>query len=60
MQKNQDLEIMELVGGFEAYAEASELNIEGTVDAPAATPTATIVYTKFSVASVSLTAKHSC
>lgn len=55
-----DIEIMELVGGFEAYTEAAELNIEASMEAPAASPTATIVYTKFSVASVSLTAKHNC
>ncbi|MFC7880681.1 LxmA leader domain family RiPP [Streptomyces sp. NPDC057376] len=55
-----DIEIMELVGGFEAYTEAAELNMEASVEAPAATPTATIVYTKFSVASVTLTAKKGC
>ncbi|MFC9127681.1 LxmA leader domain family RiPP [Streptomyces sp. NPDC057099] len=55
-----DIEMMELVGGFEAYTEAAELNIEASIEAPAATPTVTIVYTKVSVASVSLTAKHSC
>ncbi|GAA2558859.1 MULTISPECIES: LxmA leader domain family RiPP [Streptomyces] len=55
-----DIEIMELVGGFEAYTEAAELNIEASVEAPAATPTTTIAYTKFSVASVTLTAKQGC
>ncbi|UYQ64032.1 LxmA leader domain family RiPP [Streptomyces peucetius] len=61
MQKNDTVDIMELVGGFESYAEAAELNFEASADAPAITPTlTTIAYTKVSVASVSASVKWGC
>ncbi|UQX01770.1 LxmA leader domain family RiPP [Streptomyces sp. RerS4] len=61
MQKIENVDIMELVGGFEAYADAAELNFEASADAPAITPTlTTIAYTKVSVAATAASYKWSC
>ncbi|MCX4692305.1 LxmA leader domain family RiPP [Streptomyces sp. NBC_01408] len=61
MQKIENVNIMELVGGFEAYADAAELNFEASADAPAITPTiTTIAYTKVSVAAGTASWKYSC
>jgi hypothetical protein len=37
-----DLEARELVGGFEQYVEAEELNVDALVDAPATTVPCTV------------------
>ncbi|MDA5283863.1 LxmA leader domain family RiPP [Streptomyces sp. NPDC054904] len=61
MQKIENVSIMELVGGFEAYADAAELNFEASADAPAITPTlTTIAYTKASVAATAASVKWGC
>ncbi|HEX2315289.1 MAG TPA: LxmA leader domain family RiPP [Thermomonospora sp.] len=54
------VDIMELVGGFETYAEAAELNLAATADAPATTaPCTSPLYTLSVSVSVTIT-KQGC
>ncbi|MFF9077681.1 hypothetical protein ACF1BP_33215 [Streptomyces sp. NPDC014735] len=55
-----DVEIMQLMGGFESYAQPSELELAASVDAPAASPFISIATIKFSVYSVALTVQNGC
>ncbi|MEV0535518.1 hypothetical protein [Kitasatospora sp. NPDC050463] len=56
-----DIDVMQLLGGFEAYAQASELELDASVDAPALSPVFISVATiKFTIVSVTVTVANGC
>ncbi|WP_424863164.1 LxmA leader domain family RiPP [Streptomyces sp. MMS24-I29] len=57
---HDDVEIMQLMGGFESYAQASELELAASVDAPASSPFISVATIKFTVVSVTLTVQNGC
>ncbi|WP_431999390.1 LxmA leader domain family RiPP [Streptomyces sioyaensis] len=57
---NENIAMMELVGGFDAYAQAEELNFDAAVDAPATTPGCITVTASIVTGASVLTAANGC